>query len=92
MKTSTESIRESLSRLNQAARLHELPDTEFETGGAITAACKKAGYDESGRVTVNNLRAWDMTVADFAHYISSESIYGCDRWMPSYIALMEVPA
>ena len=65
MKT-IESIREALSDLDQDAILCDLPDSEFITGGSITYACRLAGYDESGRVTVNNLSAWNMTIAEFA--------------------------
>jgi len=59
-------IQEELSTLDPNARLYEIPDAEFVYGGAITNACKIAGYDESGRVTVNHLNAWGMTVAQFA--------------------------
>lgn len=70
--TTIESIREALSTLDQDAVLSDLPDSEFVTGGSITDACRVAGYDESGRVTVNNLSAWNMTVAKFAEYIAAE--------------------
>jgi hypothetical protein len=70
--TTIESIREALSTLDQDAVLCDLPDSEFTTGGAITDACRVAGYDESGRVAVNNLSAWGMTVAKFAEYIAPE--------------------
>jgi hypothetical protein len=70
--TTIESIREALSTLDQDAVLCDLPDSEFVTGGSITDACRVAGYDESGRVTVNNLNAWGMTVAKFAEYIAPE--------------------
>lgn len=69
MKT-IETIREILSVLDQDAILCDLPDSEFVFGGTITNACRAAGYDESGRVTVNNLSAWEMTVADFAECIA----------------------
>jgi hypothetical protein len=68
--TTIESIREVLSTLDPDAILCDLPDSEFVTGGAITDACRVAGYDESGRVTVNNLNAWGMTVAQFAEYFA----------------------
>jgi hypothetical protein len=50
--------------------LCDLPDSEFQTGGRITDLCRAAGYDESGRVVVNNLRAWHMTTAEFAKTIT----------------------
>ena len=68
--TTIKSIREALSNLDQNAHLTHLPDSEFVTGGAITDACRVAGYDESGRVTVNNLNAWNMTVAVFGEHIA----------------------
>lgn len=66
------SIREALASLDQDALLCDLHEGEFVTGGAITNACRAAGYDESGRVTVNNLNAWGMTVAKFAECIATE--------------------
>lgn len=68
--TIVESIHEALSNLDQSAALRDLPDSEFVTGGSITDACRAAGYDESGRVTVNTLNAWAMTVAEFAVMIA----------------------
>lgn len=68
--TTIEAIREALSTLNQRAILCDLPDSEFVTGGAITNACRAAGYDESGRVTVNSINAWNMTVAQLADYLT----------------------
>jgi hypothetical protein len=68
--TTIQSIREALSTLDQTAILCDLHDSEFVTGGAITEACRVAGYDESGRVTVNNLSAWNMTVAEFGEHIA----------------------
>jgi len=50
--------------------LCDLPDSEFQTGGRITDLCRAAGHDESGRVVVNNLRAWHMTAAEFAKTIT----------------------
>ena len=70
--TTIESIREALSDLDQDAILCDLPDSEFVTGGSIADACRVAGYDESGRVTVNNLRAWNMTVAEFGEHIAPD--------------------
>ena len=55
---------------DQHAPLCDLPDSEFKTGGRITDLCRAAGYDESGRVVVNNLRAWHMTTAEFAKTIT----------------------
>jgi hypothetical protein len=59
-------IKTILSRLDQGAILCELPESEFETGGAINEACRAAGYWDSGRVTINDLNLWGATVADFA--------------------------
>lgn len=67
-----ESIREALASLDPSAFLFDLPEEEFVTGGAITNACRASGNDESGHVTVNNLNAWGMTVAEFAEYIAPE--------------------
>lgn len=53
--------------------LCNLPDHEFETGGKITAAVHAAGYTESGRVVVNNLRAWSMTVSEFAAHLTAQT-------------------
>jgi hypothetical protein len=50
--------------------LFELPDAEFEAGGRITELCRAAGHDESGRVVVNNLRAWSLTEAEFAKLLT----------------------
>jgi hypothetical protein len=67
-----QSIRKILSSFNQDAMLSELPDSEFVTGGAITNACRIAGYEESGNIVVNNLAAWGMTVAKFAKLIAPQ--------------------
>lgn len=73
MKTmKNESIREALASLNSSAFLFDLPEEEFVTGGAITNACRAAGYDESGRITINNLNAWGMTVSQFSEIIATE--------------------
>ena len=62
----------TLADLPQDTLLCDLPDSEFQTGGAMTVACRAAGYDESGRVTVNSLNAWGMTVAEFSELLSSD--------------------
>lgn len=67
-----ESIREALGNLDPSSLLCDLPDNEFITGGAITNACRAARYDESGRVTVNDLNAWGMTVAEFQDLLEEE--------------------
>jgi hypothetical protein len=67
MSTNTiESIQAVLSALDPVTPLCDLPDGEFEQGGAITLACRLAGYAESGRDAVNDLSAWNLTVAEFA--------------------------
>ena len=72
MKTNTTptTITEALASLDQSACLFDLTDSEFVTGGAITDACRIAGYDVSGAIVVNNLNAWSMTVAQFAKLIA----------------------
>jgi hypothetical protein len=71
MTTSTDpaTITEALAKLDPFTLLCELPDTEFVRGGAIDDACRIAGFDESGRVVVNNLAAWSKTVAEFVELI-----------------------
>lgn len=62
------------SNLPPCAPLHELPDSEFVTGGEITSACKAAGYDVSGRIVVNDMNAWNMTVAEFLGLLHGEEV------------------
>jgi hypothetical protein len=59
-----EAIKTALANLNKTATLCDLPDAEFVTGGAITTACHEAGYDESGRATINQLNMWRCTVEE----------------------------
>jgi hypothetical protein len=65
-------ISEALASLDPSALLFDLPDSEFVFGGAITDACRAAGFEESGRGVVNSLNAWDKTVAQFAELIATE--------------------
>lgn len=64
-------ITNALANLDQSAHLFDLPDAEFQTGGAITNACRIAGYDDSGNYIVDSLNAWRMTVAEFADIITA---------------------
>jgi hypothetical protein len=70
----TTTIGRALAGLDPSALLHELPDREFAFGGAIDDACRIAGYSESGRTTVNQLMAWNMTVAEFAAAITPDRV------------------
>ena len=71
--TKTTAIKDALFALDQSALLHDLPDREFEFGGAINDACRLAGYVESGRVVVNQHAAWLMTVAEYAESLEALS-------------------
>lgn len=70
-----EAIAKAVASLDPSAILCDLNDSEFETGGAITNACREAGYDESGRITVNQLSAWNKTVSEFADMIASPAFF-----------------
>ena len=61
-----------LSGLDSEERLMDLPDSEFQTGGAVTRACHAAGYSESGWVAVNQLAGWGMTVAQLRAFLSAQ--------------------
>jgi len=69
----TESIKAALANLDQNAALCDLPDSEFVTGGAITTACREAGYDESGRATINQLNVWSITVGELEAMLCESS-------------------
>jgi hypothetical protein len=73
-KMQNSTIPTALSSLDQDAILYDLPNSELLTGGAITNACRAAGYDESGNIVVNNLNAWNLTVAKFAELIAPKKI------------------
>jgi hypothetical protein len=60
----TEAIKAALANLDKTATLYDLPDSEFVTGGAITTACRAAGYDESGRAAINQMNVWSSTVGE----------------------------
>jgi hypothetical protein len=60
----TEAIKAALANLDKTAALCDLPDSEFVTGGSITTACRAAGYDESGRATINQMNVWSSTVGE----------------------------
>lgn len=60
------------SHLDPEAILCDLPDAEFETGGAITKACRAAGYDESGRAIVNQMNAWSLPVRKFLEILCNQ--------------------
>jgi len=60
----TKAIKAALANLDKTTALCDLPDSEFVTGGAITNACRAAGYDESGRATINQMNVWSHTVEE----------------------------
>lgn len=43
-------------------KLYDLPDHEFETGGLIGEAVKKAGYIDGGRAVINQQNLWNWTL------------------------------
>lgn len=65
-------IHSALANLDQTAVLYDLPDSEFEAGGAITNACRCAGYDEAGRAAINQLDAWSLTVSELATLLADQ--------------------
>lgn len=64
--------KETARSLDPEAILADLPDAEFETGGAITKACRAAGYDESGRAVVNEMNAWSLPVRKFLEVLYNQ--------------------
>lgn len=52
--------------------LFKLPDDCFNFGGYIDDMCREVGYIESGRVVVNNLNLWNVTIREFKKIIEYE--------------------
>jgi hypothetical protein len=53
-----------------STHLCDLDDSEFVFGGRISDIYKSNGYDETGRVCVNQQNAWQLTVAEWAATIA----------------------
>lgn len=68
----TQAIKAALANLETNTALCDLPDSEFVTGGAITNACREAGYDESGRAAINQLNVWKITVGELEAMLCSQ--------------------
>ena len=50
--------------------LCDLPDSDFNAGGRVTNVYRALGYDESGRVCVNQQAAWGKTIREWAAMVS----------------------
>lgn len=66
--------RATLDQLDPTTKLYDLPDSEFVCGGAVTTACRDAGYDESGRIVINNMDAWGLTVSQLAKTLAERGL------------------
>lgn len=69
-----EAVKTALINLDKNAKIFDLDNSEFITGGAITNACRAAGYEESGRVVINQMEAWSMTVGELEAILCDEEM------------------
>lgn len=61
---------DTLAKFHPETKLCNIDVDEYETGGAVTDALRKAGYDESGMIVINNLGMWGSTVEELRKFLT----------------------
>lgn len=63
---------DALSHLDMDMMLNYVPKEEFQADGALTEACRIAGYSENAFYVASRNFSWNLPVAEFAEFLADD--------------------